>query len=568
MRLRLALYSTLLGVINNRHLGHRGSKLCVNSRVTVAFTGASISQSIVMLHRLYSLAGSMSLVLLCSCMDWSEYKVDEVDLNPSLALPLIKGGFSIADMLENADPSVIKIDPDGLISFTYTADMETGSISEEFSLPDKSTAISFVLPGAVFPSIPQDLKTDSINRTLAFDMAPERIDEVGLLSGELAVSTSIVPASSDLQYEVRIFLPGFISPAQLPLNAIVGGTTSIGLDGYKLLLGDNTFPLKIVLILKKRSTPVVIAPGTSINVQLAFRNFQFRYMKGFLGQQTFDLPETGVEMGDFGDLFGGAVVSLAQPKVSMTITNEYGVPCVGEFVVLEARKEGANPLPILLNPASPVVLNSPAIMGDQAVTTVAITNVNEILNYAPTAIQFQASAAINKGLTDGENFVVDTSTMRIKLDVEVPLYGSASGIVLRDTVAIDLSQTEGSEVVSASLKLKITNDLPLDGTVQLALLDAHDKFIDVLLDDDQMNILRGSKVLASGDLLTPGVFDGMIELSNDKIEKVFTARKIAITIGLQTTRNNSGGAQNVKFKSHYAVQIEAGLLADLKLKIN
>jgi hypothetical protein len=512
--------------------------------------------------------GSLSLVLLFSCMDWSEYKVDEVNLSPSLALPLVKGGFSIGDMLENADPSIIKVDADGLISFTYTADLETGAIGDEFGLPDKSTSISFVLPGAVLPSIPQDMKTDSISRTIEFNMSPERIDEVGLLSGELAVTTSIVPASSDLEYEVRISLPGFVSPAPLPLNAIVSGTTVIGLDGYKLSLADNLFPLKIVLILKQRSTPVVIAPGTSINVQLSFREFQFRYMKGFLGEQIFELPESGVEMGDFGDLFGGAVVSLAEPKVSMTIINEYGIPIEAGFPILEARKEGASPLPIMLNPVSPVVINAPAVMGDSAVTTASIININELLNYAPTSIQFKASAAINKGLTSGENFVIDTSSMKIRLDVEVPLYGHASGIVLRDTMTIDLSQTAGSEVVKASLKLKITNDLPLDGVIQLSLLDENDQFIDVLLADDQVNVLRGSQVDVAGDLLTPGVYDGMIELSQEKIEKVFEASKIAITIGLQTTRNQSGGAQNVKFKSAYAVQIEAGLLADLKLKIN
>jgi hypothetical protein len=521
-----------------------------------------------MLRRLSSLACSLSLVLLFSCMDWSEYKVDEVDLNPSLALPLVKGSFSIGDMIENADPSIIKIDEDGLISFAYTSTMETGAIGGLFSLPDKTTTISFVLPGATFPSIPHDIKSDSVSRTLDFNMAPERIDEVGLESGELAFTTSIVPASSNLDYGVRIYLSGFVSPNNVPLDATVRGTGTIDLSNYKLLLDDNTFEIKVVLVLKQRATPVVISPGTSINVQISFRDFDFRYMKGFLGEQTVSLPETGIEMGDFGDLFGGAVISLAQPKVAMTVTNQYGIPLTGDFSILEGRKAGASPMPIILNPASPITINQPISMGDSAITTVAITNVNELLGYAPTSIYFKASATLNKGLTAGTNFVIDTSALKIKLDVEVPMYGHATGLVLRDTIDIDLSQIEGSTVEKASLKLKITNDLPLDGTVQLSLLDGNDQFIEALLDDDQMYILHGSKVDASGDLLTPGLYDGMIELSKEKIDKVFGAAKIAILIGLQTSRDNSGAAQNVKFKSDYSVAIEAGILADIKLKIN
>jgi hypothetical protein len=521
-----------------------------------------------MLRRLLSLTGSLSLVLLFSCMDWSEYQVDEVNLAPSLALPLVKGNFSLGDMIDNADSSIIKVDEDGLISFAYTADMETGAIGDLFSLPDRSTTVSFVMPGGAFPSIPFDVRTDSISRTLDFNLAPQSINEVGLLSGQLAFTTSIVPASSDLEYGVIISLPGFVSNAQVPLNAAVRGTGVINLDDYKLLLSDNAFQLKVVLVLKQRSTPVVIAPGTSVNVQISFEDLEFRYLKGFLGEYSVSLPETGVEMGDFGALFSGAVVSLAQPKVSMTITNEYGIPVTGTFDILEGRKEGAAPLPIVLDPASPISLNSPAVMGEAAVTTVAITNVNELLGYAPTSLYFKASATINDGLTSGDNFVVDTSSMRIKMDVEVPMYGHATGIVLRDTIEIDLSQIEGSEVTSAALKLKITNDMPLDGTVQLALLDENDQFVDVLLDDDQMAIMRGSQVDASGDMITPGVYDGMIELSQEKIEQVFGAAKIAIVIGLQTSRDGDGAAQNVKFKSSYSVAIEAGILADLKLKVN
>jgi hypothetical protein len=229
-------------------------------------------------------------------------------------------------------------------------------------------------------------------------------------------------------------------------------------------------------------------------------------------------------MGDFGALFDGAVISLAQPRVSLSVTNEYGLPVVADFVILEGRKEGAPPIHILLDPTSPITVNHPAVMGGSAETTVSISNVNALLGYAPTSIHFQASAILNQGLSAGENFLVDTSSLRMKLEVEVPIYGHATGITIQDTLDLDLSKTEGSVVTKASLKLKIDNQLPLDGMMQLILLDDNHQILDVLLGDDQMAVLHGSTVDSSGDLVTPGLFDGLIELNQDKVDKVFEAR--------------------------------------------
>lgn len=520
-----------------------------------------------MLRRLYSLTGSLSLVLLFSCVDRSDYVLDEINLNPSLALPLLQGSVSVGDLLKNADPSIVKVDSDGLVYFEFAQELESEDIRNLFELPDESINISFILPGAVLPSIPQDIRTDSVNRTMDFNMDPERIDEVGLREGEIGYSTSIFPASSTLSYEVNIVIPSYVSPNATPLNAAVTGNGEISLDGYTLLLDDNAFQMKVVLVLKQRATPIVIAPGTSVNVQLRFRGFQFSHIKGFLGEQSASLDPDEIEMADFGDLFEGAEISLAQPMVSLTVSNENGVPCNVNFITLEGRKDGAPPLPILLNPANPIAINYPAVMGNSAETTVEITNVSELLEYAPTSLHYQATATINEGLTTGDNFVIDSSALKVRMDVEVPLFGHATGISLQDTLDIDLSDTDGSEVASASLKLKITNQLPLDGFIQLMLMDDNYDVLDALLDDNQMYLLRGSTVTASGDLLTPGLYDGLIELNQSKIENVFKARHILVRIELQTSRDSGGNAQDVKFKSDYSVAIEAGIMADLKLKV-
>src|SRR5689334_12589117 len=104
-----------------------------------------------MLRRLSSLIGSLSLVFILSCIDESDYQIDQVDLNPSLALPLLKGSLSVSDLLEDADSAHVKVYPDGLVYLAYEEELESQDIRDLFVIPNKSTTVSFILPGATVP---------------------------------------------------------------------------------------------------------------------------------------------------------------------------------------------------------------------------------------------------------------------------------------------------------------------------------------------------------------------------------------------------------------------------------
>lgn len=518
---------------------------------------------------LYS--GLLGLTLLCvSCLDQSEYDINSVSWNPSVALPLVNGSLQITDILNKDDSTHFKTDSDGLLYVEYDQQLESQDIRKLFSIPSKSVAKSFILPGAVIPPHNNDIRSDSIVSTVDFGMSPEQLSEIALSAGSVSFSTSLLPQSSQLQYDVYMVLSGFKSRSTgKALNTVVNGSGNIDLSDYTLSLNANKFDLKLVLVFKKTSSTTTIAPATSVNVQLDFKNFQFIYIKGFLGDQVTSLAPQTVDMGIFnGSIFDQAQVSLADPKVNITVVNGNGVPVSADFVKLEARKQGANPIKILLNPANPVALNYPAVLGETKTTTVAVTNVKELLDYAPSQIFYQADARINAGLTSGNNFIMDTSQLRVNLHVEVPLWGSASGIVLQDTLNVDLSSVDESQVTDASLKLKLSNEFPLDGDIQFILTDDHFVPITTLLTDDQMHLIKGSTVNASGELQTVGTYDNSIKLSSDKIANLFKAKHLILVAGLQTSRDTQTGTPpDVKFKADYSLSVEAGILATLKLNV-
>jgi hypothetical protein len=512
----------------------------------------------------------LGLTLLCvSCLDQSEYDIASVSWNPSVALPLVNGDLHISDLLNDDDSIHFKTNSDGLLYVEYDHELESNDIRNLFSIPTKSVAKSFVLPGAVVPPHTQDIRSDSIVSTIDFGMSPEKLSEIALSAGNISYSTSLLPSSSQLNYEVYLVLSGFKSTTTgQALNAVIKGNGNIDLSNYTLTLNDNKFDLKLVLVFKKSTTTTTIAPSTSINVQLTFGNFKFIYIKGFLGDQTTSLGAQRIDMGIFDDkIFKQAQISLAQPKVTVTILNGNGVPVVADFVKLEARKSGQNPLLVTLNPANPVPINYPTVLGTSKSTTVTVTNVKELIDYAPTEIYYQTDARINSGLTSGSNFILDSSQMKVNFHIEVPLWGSASGMVLQDTLNVDLSSTEDSEVTAASLKLKLSNEFPLDSDIQFVLTDDHYVPISSLLTAEQTHLIKGSTVDTNGELQVAGSYDNLIALDKDKIDNLFKAKHLILIASLQTSRNAQGAAQDVKFKADYSLSVEAGILATLKLKV-
>jgi hypothetical protein len=293
----------------------------------------------------------------------------------------------------------------------------------------------------------------------------------------------------------------------------------------------------------------------------------FNVILGFFGDQTVFPPSASLSIGAFGTSLDAATISFAQPKITLNVINDYGVPCKVDFTTLEARKAGATPVPFVLNPANPITVAFPSTLGTSATTPVSVTNAKQVLDFAPSEIYYQLNARVNQGLASGNNFLADTSKMRVNLDVEVPLFGYASGIELRDTAKIDLSNLTESEIQSASLKVDVTNDMPLDARIQLYLADDKYVIIDSLFETSQTQLIKGSTVTASGDLQTPGVLKDVLILNVDKLNKLFLSKNLIIRAVLNTSKDASGNSQDVKFKSKYTMIVNMGLLADLNFNI-
>jgi hypothetical protein len=505
------------------------------------------------------------IFLVVACIDTSEYEIDQLEANPDISVPLGFGALAVQDLISDSQSDFIKVAADGLLYLQYSEELRSTDIRNLFDIPNKNINRAFVLPRGVYPAINRDVRLDSITEIVDLNLAPEKLSEILLKSGRFEYQTSSTPTTG-LSFVVQASLPD-ITKNNVPINVAINnvGSGNVSLTDYVMKLNQNRFTLKLVLILRSRTQPVTLNTNVSVNFRAVFQSLDFRWIKGFFGDQSAALPEEELAIAAFGNSLLNANVSFAEPKVELLVTNEYSVPARVDFVKLEARKAN-QVLPVQLNPPNPINLAFPASPGGSAVTNTNITNTKELLDFAPTSFYYKANARINAGISSGSNFLADTSKLKVRLNVEVPFFGRATNINLADTLDIDLSDLDASRIDSTFFRIQAINELPLEADLQFYFANDKAVVFDSLFAAPEV-FVKSSTVNALGDLQAPGQVSQRKPIPTAKINQLLKAKKIIIRAVLNTSRASGGSQPDVKFRSNYRLQLNLGLQSKLKLNV-
>lgn len=521
---------------------------------------------------------AVSIVLTSSCN--LEGIVDEdisgLTVSPTIAIPLGFGEVSISDLLTDADSAFIRVYKDGankdVLYLYYEQTLESQDLSDFIELPNKTVTRSFNINPTAFPvpvgasATPQTIPGGYGDQALEFDLAldPEKVTRVLFTAGYLRISAVTVPITPGLEFEATIELPTFEkngTPLQRTFDVPTGAPIEILMDGYEANMDDNVFDAAFNVVIKPTAGGT-IPPNTRFDLNLEFGGLDYDYIYGFFGNQEVELPDETLEIGAFENLFEDVEVTLSAPAISFDVVSRYGIPVTVNFNSLEARKSGSAPLAVTLS-ESPIEVASPAALGDSAVKTVRVTNAEALLDFAPTEFFYSVNAEINKGLATASNFIDKSSDLKVRMKVEVPFIGSASNIELGDTLDIDLGDLGGSEIESAALKIKATNWLPIDATLQIYVLRDNLTVEAILLEDNQ-SFLVGSETDGNGTPIAPGVVDDEIVVNKENLEKLLNAKKIAFIARVQT----SDAPKNVKFRTTDTISLMLGLKVKGKINVD
>jgi len=522
----------------------------------------------------------LSILLIVSCFDKRDFEFDKIaafEWEPNVAAPIIKSTLSMKDLISGADTNVLVEDASNFLSIVYRASVFSERADEIISIENQNVNSSWTFPTGTI--------TDSatFNYTISTTFTSpngERFDSIYIKSGALLFNLN---GNLNHNGRLRIIIPtvkknGMIFRKNIMYNynntLPVVTNNSYDLSGFTISFGaDNKLNINFSITVYADANPNN-SPYT-LNLNEAFQNIKFHKIFGYIGKRSFSINQDSVDFDIYQNNIDGSI-QLEDPKLNIYIRNAYGMPINVNFTKLDA-KSSVNPPYIVSITGSglpnPLLIQAPtfAQIGQSILTKISLSKTNstivQAVNMSPNYLDFLVEALSNPNgnpATD-QNFVIDSSKFEVDIEAELPLYVSASGFKLQDTVDFDLGD-DIDEVEWVILKVYTSNGFPLDVSMQIYFADSLGNKLDSLLTSIDQIISSGIVGPApSYKVITPTEKHLSIQINQQKMDNLLKAEKLIILANLSTTNN---GVDKVKIYSDYEIDVKLGVQAKGKISAN
>ena len=513
-----------------------------------------------------------------SCINQEDFEFDNfagVKANPSVAIPLLYGTLTIQDLLPLEEVENVWEDQDGLIHLVYSDTLRHTSIHDYFLLKPLFLNESYPIGVASIVAGDQQIVIeDQQNLDLGFPEAD--FEEIRLKEGTLEITSSRSVESEILFHysfptlkkngkplAIQVTLPQGSLPRQKVTTADLAGY-EMDLSGYRT--GENFLPVNIRAEVNKQASEF-IGPTDELGVQLEIGGLKFNLLTGDLGQPIVELPAGEIPISVFENVFNDGKFGLKAPVLSFDVLNSNGAPLRVTTKTLQARNQESDAINIDINPSSPIDVSYPIKYGETSLTRLEILNVGEIIELAPSFIDYRLSGQLNMSPASGLNFLTDSSELAVVLNADVPLWGYLEGFSLSDTLTMALD-VQDVDVNNASLRLNIENEFPLEAQLQIVFINDNYDVLETLFAEDFKTLIPASTVNSEGDLVSSGKYTGGdIIIDSKRFERILKASNMIIKANLYTTRNSDGTQPHVKIKTGYKLNVNLGVQTTATLTV-
>jgi hypothetical protein len=477
------------------------------------------------------LASLLLLGLVFACQPLEDIdKVEAAAFDAEYAVPIASAQLSLRDVLESfEDLNTVFVDEEGLIHFRYQGDLISQNSEAVFDginatlnntpIPvlDKKmpiilgddTGLEFdhlIFKGGKLNMVAQNRHADEVTFTITLPQITK--------NGEPLTDTfDMMPFDGE----------GFPTPYLKQYD----------LEGYEAIPDPVTDSLYIEYELIRSNGE----PDTADFVLMTFEDLSFSYMEGYMGIESHKGNDTIII--DFFDNYVKGDIYFADPTVTFYVENAFGIPTrsqVNIFEVFTVRDE-------VLNLEGEYITNGidfpyPALdkVGEREYGEFVFdknnSNIDDILGAGPIAIHYDVDAITNPDSnTMIRGFLTDSSFYKVRVEVDLPLYGTSIDFIARDT--FDLSFDNFGDVKNAEFKLVAENELPLDVFIQGYMLNEQGVVIDSLFTDNQL-VVASASVDELGYVEASTERVSFIDFPEERFEKVKDTRSLEIVASFYT----------------------------------
>ncbi len=470
--------------------------------------------------------------LTIGCSKFDDINTDNIDYQAEFAIPLVNSKTSINDIIGELDSTTtIELDDDGLIHFIYRGDFtEQTSADLFFSLP-----LYFEVIPDTFHQFALDIATGYL------------VDYVTLRSG--TINCSYV---HDHDKDVTVFVefPEVTDPVTgetLKSTYVVphdGGNEVTGIEvldltGWNLTPEDPDDDIHMRYLPVDSDGEIVFGPGYPTHqMRATFVDLNAKYIQGYLGQTTYELPRDTILIDFFEQWIGGGV-NFADPSITITVENAFGLPVVSK----------TNALDLFMIDGSVKSLESAVLeegvyfdyptleeVGEIKRTVFRIdqtnSNIKDLFLEKPVAVDYEFEALTNPDEdTEIIGWATDSSFFNVNVFVDLPAYGNADLFTIRTEFSTELSEFDYADY--AILKVVTENNIPIDAAVQL-YFKKDGNVLDSLLDLNRSQLMTEKRIIEAAGTDANGFSNSTTynvteyEITEDKLDALIQADSIQL----------------------------------------
>ncbi|MCB0480180.1 MAG: hypothetical protein KDC83_02055 [Flavobacteriales bacterium] len=487
-------------------------------------------------------------IILGSCLkkeDFDFSKLSKTTWNPEVAMPLMYSNLQAVNVIAKADPSVMRVDKENLVTLVYPGKTITVTGGEMFQLED------FTIPVGPLSTGPQvELKFPLLNTD------GKKLKKIVLSSGYFKFNLTKGSATGTINVTLKS-ISGEPS-ATIDLNGNIPDSIPIG--GKTITLNDQgefTFGIDLTNL-----------GGNVENVEFSFVKMDYTSIEGDFGNTMFTLPKDSIQINLFKNVSERGDFEVNDPRLFLDVKNGMGIPfdlllnksfgylTNGDSIPFEKK---AAPIPIAgkTSPTSGTVRTKVKLDKSN-------TEIKNFIRPTPSWIVMQPLMQSNPTpLSPGQyNFLEKSATCEISTSMEMPLHGKVISFVVLDTVPVGLK--DALDVIQDfSIKSKVVNGFPMDAIIDVTLLDIN--YQPLLKGGEPVRIIK-DQILCSSGLVSGEVVVGTTTTNQDYIidKSEIPFLKEAEFAQIRAVMKTDQGSNAVKILSTYSMEVSMGI----KLKGN
>ena len=482
--------------------------------------------------------------------------IEELRWNPTLALPLANGSFTIAEFAEDLSGENFSTTsrPDGLVVFNYSQDQVFSEYAEDLvEINDENYVSSINVPAGSLPDLAANgtVTTETTHEFGVNTSFNDKLYSASLKGGTLEIDlTGNFPASGELTFTFNGLTDEQGNTLTTSFQWAYDGSNSqsfqrtIDLTGLEIDLTDNGttynyFYFTSSLTLNYEGQTVTTAED--IDMTLDLLGMEFSQALATIGSRTI-VTESNLITLNFADELKGGLYYFDEPAFKFNFQNSFGIPVDAVLVEAIAHSNTKGTLAMIGDAVNnPFSIQYPSVneMGAVVETEISIdhqnSNIPVMIAWQPDEIAYTFEGIVNANDNDDVHFVLDTSRIVADIDLELPMIGRFRNLRFRENYDFDGSDLDEAEY--ALFKLSSSNGFPISASIQLYFLDNTATLIDSLIYEDQQ-VLEAGLIDNTGKVIQATEKEIDVMVPKSRLAGISSATSLVFRAILDTPEND------------------------------